>query len=142
MSDSSGQFASRPLFLGGRHDPMRKGELVALRWRDVDFTAGRVHVRRNYTCGEFGTSPKTRRSTRSVPLAPDLADALALRATSPWTRLDDLVFARPEHGGVLPKANIPRRFRAALRAAGIDERYSRIPISGQAVASAMGCGGR
>jgi integrase len=113
----------RPLFLAAVMTGMRKGELVALRWRDVDFTAGRVRVRRNYTCGEFGT-PKTRRSTRSIPLAPELADALlALRATSPWTRPDDLVFAHPEHGGVLPKANIARRFRAALRAAGIDESH-------------------
>jgi integrase len=58
----------RPLFLAAVMTGMRKGELVALRWRDVDFTAGRVRVRRNYTCGEFGT-PKTRRSTRSIPLA-------------------------------------------------------------------------
>lgn len=113
----------KPLFLAAVMTGMRKGELVALRWRDVDFTAGRVRVRRNYTCGEFGT-PKTRRSTRSIPLAPELATALiALRSISPWTRPDDLVFAHPEHGGVLPKANIARRFRAALRAAGIDESH-------------------
>jgi hypothetical protein len=34
---------------------------------------------------------------------------------------DDLVFAHPDHGGVLPKANISRRFCAALRAAGLED---------------------
>lgn len=113
----------KPLLLAAVMTGMRKGELVALRWRDVDFTAARIRVRRNYTCGEFGT-PKTRRSTRSIPLAPELADALiVLRSVSRWTRPDDLVFAHPDHGGVLPKANISRRFTAALRAAGIDEHH-------------------
>src|SRR5205814_9891965 len=51
---------------------MRRGELLALRWRDVDWTAGLVRVRRNYTRGEFGT-PKTRRSSRAVPLPDALA---------------------------------------------------------------------
>lgn len=113
----------RPMFMAAVMTGMRKGELVALRWRDVDWNAGRIRVRRNYTCGEFGT-PKSRRSTRSVPMTPDLADALrALHTASRWRRPDDLVFAHPEHGGVIPKANIARRFRLALRAAGVDESH-------------------
>ncbi len=42
---------------------LRAGELVALRWRDVDWVVARVRVRQNYVLGEFGT-PKSRRSTR------------------------------------------------------------------------------
>src|SRR5436305_1924176 len=37
---------------------MRRGELLALRWRDVDWAAGVVRVRRNYSRGEMVT-PKT-----------------------------------------------------------------------------------
>lgn len=111
----------RPMFMAAVLTGMRKGELVALRWRDVDFHAARIRVRRNYSCGEFGT-PKTRRSTRSIPMTPELADALlALRAISRWRKPDDLVFAHPDHGG--PKANIARRFRAALKAGGVDETH-------------------
>ena len=114
----------RPMFMAAAvMTGMRKGELVALRWRDVDWNVGRIRIRRNYSCGEFGT-PKTRRSTRSVPMTPDLANALRiLHAGSRWRRPDDLVFAHPEHGGVIPKANIARRFRLALKNAGVDEAH-------------------
>lgn len=113
----------KPMFMAAVMTGMRKGELVALRWRDVDWHAARIRIRRNYTCGEFGT-PKTRRSTRSVPMTPELAAALrTLEASSRWRRPDDLVFAHPDHGGVIPKANIARRFRLALKNAGIDESH-------------------
>jgi integrase len=38
------------------------GELIALRWRDVDWLAGRIHVRQNWVLGEFDT-PKSRSPT-------------------------------------------------------------------------------
>ena len=41
---------------------LRLGELLALRWMDVDWIAARIRVRQNYVLGEFGT-PKSRRST-------------------------------------------------------------------------------
>lgn len=44
---------------------LRKGEIQGLQWEDVDTHA--VHVRRAFGRGVVGT-PKTRRSTRSVPL--------------------------------------------------------------------------
>lgn len=113
----------RPMFMAAVMTGMRKGELVALRWRDVDWNAQRIRVRRNYACGEFGT-PKTRRSSRSVPMTAELARALqTLYNRSRFRRPDDLVFAHPEHGGVIPKANIARRFKIALRNAGIDQRH-------------------
>jgi integrase len=56
------------LYLTAAMTGLRQGELLALRWRDVDWLAGRVRVRRNYVRGEFG-APKSRRSSRSVPLA-------------------------------------------------------------------------
>src|SRR4051812_31503536 len=42
---------------------LRQGELLALRWKDVDWTAQRIRVRQNYVRREYGT-PKSRRSTR------------------------------------------------------------------------------
>lgn len=36
---------------------LRQGELVALRWRDVDWTAAKVRVRQNYTRGDAEVSP-------------------------------------------------------------------------------------
>jgi integrase len=89
----------------------------------VDWTALRVRVRQNFTRGEFGT-PKSRRSTRSVPLAHELPRELDRRyQASRWKGDNDLVFAHPATGGVQPKANITRRLRLALRAAGLDEAH-------------------
>jgi integrase len=42
---------------------------------------------------------------------------------SHWQGDGDLVFAHPATGGPLPKANVTRRFRAALRAAGLDDSH-------------------
>lgn len=61
------QRIDRALYVAAVMTGLRQGELIALRWRDVDWTAGRIRVRQNYVLGEFGT-PKSRRSTRSVPM--------------------------------------------------------------------------
>lgn len=34
---------------------LRQGELIALRWMDVDWPSSRIRVRQNYVLGEFGT---------------------------------------------------------------------------------------
>jgi integrase len=67
----------RMMYLTAAMTGMRQGELFALRWRDVDWSARRIRVRRNYVRGEFGT-PKSKRSTRSVPLASRVATELEL----------------------------------------------------------------
>ena len=54
---------------------LRQGELLALRWRDVDLVVGLVHVRRNYT-GKTLKVPKGKKA-RSVPATPEVVDALA-----------------------------------------------------------------
>jgi integrase len=117
------QAIDRAMFLTAAMTGLRKGELVALRWLDVDWTAGRIRVRQNYVRGEFGT-PKSKRSTRSVPMADEVAGELErLFQQSRWQADDDLVFAHPQTGGPLPKANITRRMRAALKAAGLDQSH-------------------
>lgn len=58
----------RSLYIGAAMTGLRQGELLGLRWRDIDWSAGRVRVRQSYVRGEFGT-PKSKRSSRSVPLA-------------------------------------------------------------------------
>ena len=113
----------RALYLTAAMTGLRQGELVALRWRDVDWTAGRIRVRQNYVLGEFGT-PKSRRSIRSVPMADEVAGELdRLFKASSWTGGDDLVFADPATAAVLNKAAILRRYRAALKGAALDESH-------------------
>jgi integrase len=55
-----------------------------------------------------------------VPLADRVAAELeALSKASPFTTDDDLVFAHPHLGGPLDRSKVRKRFRAAVRAAGV-----------------------
>lgn len=79
---------------------LRMGELLALRWRDVDFTRRTIHVRENWTQGET-TTPKGR-TERAVPTAEEVAERLArLGQRKHFTADDDLVFCtdRGQHLG-------------------------------------------
>jgi integrase len=98
---------------------LRRGELLALRWRDVDWPNGLIRVRRNYTRGEFGT-PKSRRSSRAVPLPDLLAAELERHFQRSGSRGDDdLVFAHPLLGTVLDPSKLRKRFVAAVGRAGL-----------------------
>jgi integrase len=55
---------------------MRRGELLGLQWEDVDLEGHRIFVRRALWRGKFVT-PKSRRSRRTIDLAPTLRAALA-----------------------------------------------------------------
>lgn len=44
---------------------MRQGELLGLRWRDIDWSSRQIHVRRAWKDGAF-TQPKTRNSQHRV----------------------------------------------------------------------------
>jgi integrase len=117
----AGTFAATDsaLILSGSMLGLRQGELVALRWRDVDWLAGVVRVRRKYAHGEF-SQPKSRRSSRAVPMADRVAAALdAHHQASAWQGDDDLVFCHPDLGTVLDVSALRKRYKAAVKAAGL-----------------------
>ena len=62
------------MIAAGMKAGLRQGEMLALRWRDVDFTAGKINVRQNAVRGKKGT-PKGHES-RSIPMSPVLASIL------------------------------------------------------------------
>ena len=105
------------LYLTAAFTGLRMGELLALRWCDVDFSGSLVRVRATYAGGVLA-SPKPER-VRAVPMAPDVARALGRLAERPdWVGEEDLVFPG-ESGGYLDSAAVRRRYRAALSAAGL-----------------------
>lgn len=111
----------RALYLTATMTGLRQGELLALRWRDVDWAASRIRVRQNYVRGHWGT-PKSRRGSRSVPMADRVAAALERHyQRSAFQADDDLVFPHPETGAVLDHSQLVRRYKRALRAAGVRE---------------------
>jgi integrase len=64
----------RAMILLALRTGMRQGELLALRWQDVDLVAGRVVVRRSIVRGRVGT-PKSGRA-REIPLGREVLDSL------------------------------------------------------------------
>lgn len=111
----------RVMYLTAAMTGLRQGELVALRWRDIDWSASRVRVRQNFVRGEFGR-PKSKRSSRSVPLADRVAGALDRHfKASPFQAADDLVFGNPRTGKPLARRAVLKRFKTNLARAGIRE---------------------
>lgn len=105
------------IFLTAAFTGLRRGELVALSWRDVDFTAQRIRVRRSFSGGQ-ATSPKSGK-VRSVPMATDVASALArLGQRERFVDEDDLVFPGVA-GEWLDASALSRRYKAALGRAGL-----------------------
>lgn len=101
---------------------LREGELLALRWGDIDLAAGTVKVERALRDAEFGP-PKCGRG-RQVRLSPRTRRALRRHRASLCQRGPaDLVFPDPTDGGCLDPKALRCRFRAALRRAGFPEMH-------------------
>lgn len=106
------------LYLAAVMTGMRQGELLALRWQDVDWTARRIRINRNYVRGQYGT-PKSRRG-RSVPLADRLGGELdRLYRASAYQSDDDLAFGNPHTGRPMNGHTLTRTFQTALESGGV-----------------------
>jgi integrase len=107
------------IYLTAAMTGLRRGELVALRWRDIDFPGQAIRVRANYSFGQL-VAPKSGK-VRTVPMVPDLAQALArLGQRAHYTSDQDPVFLSAR-GGHLDGAVLRRRYVAAIRRAGLRE---------------------
>lgn len=94
---------------------LRIGELLALRWRDIDFERRTIHVRENWTRGET-TTPKGG-TERAVPMADEVARELArVGRRDHFAANGDLVFCT-ELGEHLGYKSLKERYRGALKRA-------------------------
>ena len=114
---AAGSEQDAAIYLTAAFTGLRRGELLALRWRDIDFAGSSIRVRSSYA-GSVVTTPKSGK-VRSVPMAPDVAVVLArLGEREHWTGDDDLVFVG-ELGSYLDGSALRRRYAAALVRAGL-----------------------
>jgi integrase len=96
---------------------LRRGELLALRCRDIDFAGRTIRVRASCAAGRL-TTPKSGK-VRTVPMAPNVGAALArLGDREGFTGDDDFVFAG-EIGLPLDGDALSSRYRDALARAGL-----------------------
>jgi integrase len=97
---------------------LRLGELLALRWRDVDFDGLALTISRAMSSG-IESSTKSGK-VRRVPLADQVAAALdRVSRREHFTAPDDLVFCNVI-GRHLDGSALRRRYHRAQQAAGVD----------------------
>ncbi len=109
----------RAILLTAAFAGLRMGELLALRWGDVDFPAQTIRVVRSFTIGGE-SSPKSGKA-RSVPMIDEVAEALArLGQRERFVDEEDLVFAGVA-GGHLDSKDVRAAFKTALASAGLRE---------------------
>ncbi len=126
-----------PVWLIALYTGMRRGELLGLRWQDVDLAAGVVHVRQGVVSvkSQLQTSePKTASGRRTIALDPLCVQALREHRqcqnerrllVGPDWRDHDLVFAN-NVGSPIDPNNLYHRFVKLVKATGVQ----RIPFHG------------
>ncbi len=84
----------RPLFMAAASTGLRLGELLGLRWGDLDFDAGTLTVNGQLDRDGEYSEPKTKRSRRTIELPAPVLSALrkAKLASEAPTGPDDYVF--------------------------------------------------
>jgi integrase len=110
---------------------MRRGEVLALRWQDIDMDAGTLKVAQTVEQTKAGISikpPKTDRSRRTITLSQRLVSELRAhkRRQAEW-RLKlgigkddmDLVFPSPLTGGLMNPRGFTKSFSREMKAAGL-----------------------
>ena len=115
-----------PFFLMAARTGLRLGELLAIRWSDIDFNSRYVWVRQSYRRGQF-TPPKDGRDRKvdmSDQLAATLRKLLTQRKREALQKglgeIHELVFHRGS-GAPLEQNYVRRDFKRILKKAGLRE---------------------
>ena len=121
------------LYVLAIHTGLRQGELLGLKWDDVDLEDGSLQVRRTLTITKDGpvfTSPKTTGSRRSVKLTSKAIEALKRhlerqlgeidRVGSLWSE-NGLIFASETGDPLDRRAVTALKFKPLLKRAGLPE---------------------
>jgi integrase len=124
--DAGGDDRLAALYIVAIDTGARQGELFALRWDDVDFTAGTMTIQRSLMelRGRFAVKePKTKAGRRTVEVSAFASDALNQHRQRMLAEGRDvragLIFC-DERGGFLRKSNVTRRgFRSIMKRAGV-----------------------
>jgi integrase len=84
----------RPIWATAFYAGLRRGELQALRCRDLDFKANLIRVERGWDQEEGAIEPKSRSGRRAVPMLALLRHHLEMNFQRTGRSGDDLVFGR------------------------------------------------
>lgn len=103
---------------------MREGELLALKWKDFNFTEGKVKICRQYTQGELKETLKTSSSYREVDISPTLIKILKEHRKQ-QARITEFVFTNSSGNLYNPRNLVQRRFEPLMEKLYNDKKYMR-----------------
>jgi integrase len=109
----------RPVWATALYAGLRRGELMALRWEDVDLAAGVIRIERSYDDkGRVEIEPKSRAGRRTVPIVGALRDFLVEHKVR-HGREEGLVFGSSAETPFVP-SNLWRRAQRAWKSVGVE----------------------
>jgi integrase len=104
----------RPLWASALYAGLRRGELRALRWDDVDLEANVIRVARSWDDEVGPIEPKSRAGVRTVPIAQVLRALLVEHRLRRGGHGEDLVFGSPG-GRAFEPSSVRRRAMTAWK---------------------------
>jgi integrase len=107
----------RALWATAMYAGLRRGELLALRWEDVDLTGGVIHVERSWDAKDGAVEPKSRAGRRTVPIPAALREFLVEHKLRSGRHVG-LVFGTSYTQPFTP-SNVRKRANAAWGRAGV-----------------------
>lgn len=108
----------RAIWATAMYAGLRRGELLALRWEDVDLVGGVIHVERSWDAKEGAVGPKSRAGRRTVPIPAALREYLVEHKLRSGRHVG-LVFGTSYTQPFTP-SNIRKRANAAWTRAGLE----------------------
>jgi integrase len=115
--------AARRMTIVALSTGLRRGELLGLRWMDIELLDRRLHVRQAFVLGEM-TTPKSKAGRRTIPLGSVAIEALEEQFSSTcYQDSDCVVFCHPALGTPLDPSKLSGYARKAQTAAGVDPSF-------------------
>ena len=100
-----------PFFLTAARTGARIGELISLRWSDIDLINNYIWIRRNYRSGRFGR-PKNGKS-RKVDMSGQLAGVLSGMLKNNFKDVSELVFQK--NGKIMKQHGVRYLYKKILK---------------------------
>jgi integrase len=108
------------MVLAAARSGLRQGELLSVRWRNIDFGGGKIRVATSFERVTRSHKEPKSYEPRALPLAQIVHDPLYEHfKQSMRNKPDDLVFPHPDTGRELDGAALNDRFKQAIISAGI-----------------------
>lgn len=107
----------------GMFGGLRRGEILGLKWSDIDFSGGYIKIERQYTRNELKERLKTNESRRNIKMCETLKQILLFHKKESKI-LSQFVFVN-KNGGMVSLKTLQNRFKKLLELCGLGRNFMR-----------------